>query len=335
MPLPKPIIPPPGTEPNKFDGLVSIIIPTFNCAKTLPKSIASLKAQTYRNTEIIVSDDASTDNTNEVIASLGVIYVRQEKNSGAAVARNAGAQAAKGGIFLFAEADGYYDEDYVEKILRHMNLPGVVGAINLGRKVWTDKDNVLVRHQNDLFEAIVRLVLAGKRGTGAWAFERKAFFKVGGYDPGCRIGQDVDLVQRLVAAGGKTTVGARSILYHMDPDNLRAYMRRAHRGAFNSGLYRARWHGMSSVSKKLIYLVKFTALALLPVYLFLAFAWHWAFALPFLGGIAYLVAEDQATFLGWRIGLARGDIATFLATPGLLYLRRLAIGIGRIKSFFK
>ncbi|MCZ7585557.1 MAG: hypothetical protein M5R36_20670 [Deltaproteobacteria bacterium] len=48
----------------------------------------------------------------------------------------------------------------------------------------------------------------------------------------------------------------------------------------------------------------------------------------------YLLGEDRTTLQAWFIGLGRGDIATFLSTPVLLYVRRLAIGLGRIRSFF-
>ena len=332
--LPKPLIPAPCTEFNRFDGLVSVIIATYNCASTLPKSIQSMKDQTYRNIEIIVSDDASTDNTQEVVAGLGVVYIHLSKNSGAAAARNEGARAARGEVLVFTEADGYYDADYIEKILRYMHLPGVAGAINLGREVWTDHNNVLTRLQNDQHEAAVRQVLRGKRGTGAWAFWREAFWKAGGYDAGLRIGQDVDLVRRLEMAGWKTTIGDRSVLHHKDPDNLRAYLKRAYKGTLNSGLFFSRWHGSKSRLGMAAYVMKFTGLVLLPLYLLLTIEWPAAFVPLFFIGIAYLLLEDQATFLGWRIGLERGDIATALATPGLLYLRRLAIGIGRIKTFF-
>ncbi|MBZ0272887.1 glycosyltransferase family 2 protein [bacterium] len=333
MKLPYPYIPPEDTPPNPDPGLVSIIIPTYNCAATLPRAIASLKAQTYPRTEIIVSDDASTDDTARVVCALGLTYLRQEKNAGAAVARNEGARAAKGDIFFFAEADGYYDADYVEKIVRHLHLPDVVGATNVGRRVWTDRDNVLVRHQNDLLEAAGDLVLAGKRGTGAWAFTRDAFFSVNGYDPVCRIGQDVDLVLRLLARGGRTVVGGRSTLYHKDPDTLRAYMRRAYRGALHSGVVAARWRGLSGGWQKLFYTIRFALIAALPLYAAGAFAWHPVFWLPFAAGIAYLIFEDRTTTRALYLTARRGDVATFIATPSLLYLRRLAIGWGRVNSF--
>jgi glycosyltransferase involved in cell wall biosynthesis len=329
----RPIIPKPDTPENPNRPFVSIIIPTFNCAATIGRSIESLQAQAYPNFEIIVSDDASTDETESVASEAGVKYVRLETNSGAAVARNTGVEHASGEIYLFAEADGYYEPGYVETLVRYMHLPGVVGAINLGRKVWTDRDTALVRHQNDIFAAAAQRVWEGKRGTGAWAFHSQPFHKAGGYDPECRIGQDMDLVNRLIAAGGKTVVGGFSTLHHKDPDTLVKYWQRARRGGFFSGRFQEKWKGGGFLSK-LIYLGKFAALAAAPAYLALAFLLYGSFAFLFLAAIAYLVLEDPTTTVGWGYSLKRGDLATFMLTPIFLYVRRLAIGSGRIASFF-
>ncbi len=333
--LPFPIIPEPGTPINTFNGLVSVIIPAYNCAPTLPVSIESLKGQTYNNLEIIVVDDASTDDTEKIIGSRDDIqFIRQPENRGAGAARNTGAKAAKGEVLLFAEADGYYDDDYVEKILRYLHVPEAWASINLGRKVWTDKNNVLVRHTNDLHEAACRLILDGKRGTGAWAFKREAFDKVNGYDPECKIGQDLDLVHRIIEAGGKTIIGARSILYHKDPDNLRAYMRRAYRGGFHSGRFRALWHKARGPFYKASYTARYILLASWPAYLLAGLFIHPAILLLFFAVPVYLLGEDKTTLKAWGIGFSRKDVPTILATPVLLWLRRLAIGYGRIRSFF-
>ena len=328
-----PLIPDPEIPANPFDGLISIIIPTFNCATTLPRSIESLQKQTYPNAEIIVVDDASTDETEQIVKDLPVRYLRLEHNSGAAVARNTGAKAALGEIFLFAEADGFYDPDYVELILRHMHLPGVVGAINLGRVVWTSRNSAITRHHNDLYSAAARRVWLGKRGTGAWAFHAAPFWEIGGYDPECRIGQDMDLVRRLFGAGGKTVVGGFSTLYHKDPDTLRKYWRRAYRGGYFSGRFQAKWRTNDKFKHKAFYVLKFLALAAAPLYLAAALLLHWTFAIPFAGVCAYLLTEDPTTTLAWSYSLRRLDIPTFFLTPFFLYYRRLAIGWGRVKSF--
>lgn len=70
---------------------VSVVIPTYNRENLLPETIESVLAQTYRDFEIIVIDDGSTDNTREVISAFPIRYFYQE-NQGAAAAQNKGAE---------------------------------------------------------------------------------------------------------------------------------------------------------------------------------------------------------------------------------------------------
>src|SRR5690349_21057547 len=84
--------PPPGP-------LVSVIMPTHNREALLPRAIKSVLDQTYRNLELFVIDDASTDNTPAVVRRFDdprLHYIRLEKNSRAAAARNVGIKASKG-----------------------------------------------------------------------------------------------------------------------------------------------------------------------------------------------------------------------------------------------
>jgi glycosyltransferase involved in cell wall biosynthesis len=92
------------------DGpLVSVIIPTYNYAGYLSRAIGSCLDQTYRNIEIIVVDDGSTDNTAAVAGGFGnkIVYVRQE-NKGVSAARNTGLGRAKGAFIAFLDADDIF-----------------------------------------------------------------------------------------------------------------------------------------------------------------------------------------------------------------------------------
>jgi glycosyltransferase involved in cell wall biosynthesis len=89
-------------------GLVSVIVPCFNGARTIRRALDSVRRQDYPAIEIIVVDDASTDETQEVLAQLAqadLRIVRLPQNIGAAVARNAGIDVARGEFIAFLDAD--------------------------------------------------------------------------------------------------------------------------------------------------------------------------------------------------------------------------------------
>jgi len=110
---------------------VSIIIPTYNREKLIIKALDSIFAQTFNDFEILIIDDASTDNTKEVIESLAnpkIKYFRLEKNSGQCVARNYGIKRASGEFIAFLDSD---DEWLPEKLGSQMDFFHN-GPVNLG-----------------------------------------------------------------------------------------------------------------------------------------------------------------------------------------------------------
>jgi glycosyltransferase involved in cell wall biosynthesis len=96
--------------------LVSVVIPNFNNSKYIGIAIASVLEQTYKNIEIIVIDDGSTDNSLDSIKSLeGQIKVIASTNNGAASARNLGINASNGSIIAFLDSDDIWDSKKIEK----------------------------------------------------------------------------------------------------------------------------------------------------------------------------------------------------------------------------
>ena len=96
--------------------LVSVIIPTYNRAHLIKRSAESVLNQTYKNLELIIVDDGSTDNTKEIIDSIKdnrIIYIYQ-KNQGASAARNTGIDAAKGKYIAFQDSDDVCHADKLE-----------------------------------------------------------------------------------------------------------------------------------------------------------------------------------------------------------------------------
>ena len=89
---------------------VSVVIPTFNRADTIGDSIKSVLEQTFKDFEVIVVDDGSTDGTESVVAAFGdsrIKYIMQD-NAGACAARNNGIRHANGEYIAFQDSDDYW-----------------------------------------------------------------------------------------------------------------------------------------------------------------------------------------------------------------------------------
>lgn len=104
--------------------LVSVIIPVHNVSSFLTETLDSITDQTYRNIEIMIVDDGSTDGSGEVCDKYAEkdkrIRVIHQKNGGLSAARNTGLDSITGDVVAFLDSDDAYCVDYIEKMLRAM-----------------------------------------------------------------------------------------------------------------------------------------------------------------------------------------------------------------------
>ena len=110
--------------------LVSVIVPVHNGERFLRASIGSVLAQSYRNIEIIATNDGSTDGSESVLRALSPdIRVIDQRNQGAAAARNAGIAVARGEFLAFLDCDDCWDADKLERQLAlHERYPEAVAS---------------------------------------------------------------------------------------------------------------------------------------------------------------------------------------------------------------
>jgi len=113
--------------------VVSVILPTYNRKDLVAKSIQSVLDQTYRDFELIIIDDASTDGTEEVIKEFSdprILFRKHTENKGGAVARNTGINAAKGAFIAFQDSDDVWLPDKLEKQMAVFdNSPASIGVV--------------------------------------------------------------------------------------------------------------------------------------------------------------------------------------------------------------
>jgi len=118
-------------------GLVSVIMPTYNCAKFIGETIESIQEQTYNNWELIIVDDCSTDNTKDVVDKFikldkRINYNCLKKNSGAAVARTTAMNLANGEYMAFCDSDDVWERDFLER---------AVGVLSIYKNKFSQSSN--------------------------------------------------------------------------------------------------------------------------------------------------------------------------------------------------
>ena len=113
---------------QSMNELVSIIMPSYNTADYIGESIKSVQAQVYSNWELIIVDDCSTDNTDDVVKPFlvdsRIRYLKNERNSGAAVSRNRALREAKGRWIAFLDSDDLWMPEKLEKQIGFMEKNG-------------------------------------------------------------------------------------------------------------------------------------------------------------------------------------------------------------------
>lgn len=183
----------------KRNKMVSIIVPTYNRAALVKRTIMSIINQTYQEIEIIVVDDGSTDDTEEVVLSIdydNLKYIKQV-NSGACVARNRGIKEAKGEVIAFLDSD---DEWYPEKLEMHMRhfdqCGGKVSVCNyMIEKNGEEKKGVPNGH-SDCF-TYDELLDHNYITTGSIIIDKEFLIQIGGFDTKMPRYQDWELVLRI------------------------------------------------------------------------------------------------------------------------------------------
>ncbi|HVZ67697.1 MAG TPA: glycosyltransferase [Patescibacteria group bacterium] len=188
---------------NPENPRVSVVIPAYNEGNFISPTLKSLLNQTYKNFELIVVDNSSTDNTSEVAASFGARVVKQHV-AGVAATRQAGFFEAKGEIIASTDADSIVPEDWVEKIVekyeKNKNMSAFGGLNYLYSGPVTAR--AAGRYIFPIFWRIDRIVSHGWNLVGFNMTARKsAFIKVGGFNSDLKMGEDIDLSQKLRTVG--------------------------------------------------------------------------------------------------------------------------------------
>jgi len=193
--------------------LVSVIIPAYNRAHTVAETVDSVRQQTYPNIEVIVIDDGSMDNTQEVLRKYGtrIRNIRQE-NAGQIAARNRGIQEAQGEIITFLDSDDLWLPTCVERHVRVLQKAPTEVPCSLvngwlhfasGRKMTSFQNSHLVSPYEEGLCLNMPDILATRFVMFCQfiAIRRESLHKVGGFDQDLEYMEDYALPLRLSLLG--------------------------------------------------------------------------------------------------------------------------------------
>ncbi len=218
----------PGNAPSDSIRL-SIIVPVHNNTRDLQECLATLRDQCGPDSEIIVVDDASMDETPSIAARSGARVLRLAKNSGPAAARNHGARHARGEILFFVDADVVIGSGVVERLLAAFQQHPSVAAIFGSYDATPRAEGIVSRYRNLLHHFVHQNgdAEALTFWAGCGAIRHAVFHEVGGFDerrfPRSSI-EDIELGHRLRVAGHRIRLDKTIQGTHLKRWNLASLM---------------------------------------------------------------------------------------------------------------
>lgn len=213
-------------------NIVSVIIPTYNRADTVKRSIMSVLDQSYQPIEVIVVDDGSTDHTAEVLASFGEgIRVIRQENRGPSAARNAGVVASVGKIVAFLDSDDTWEADKLERQVRLLERGGreVVCCVCNAELIskdgpWRTSFGVakVLSHLSEGYWINPAPIIASRfiLFNQVVAIRKEAFQRVGGFKEHMRLLEDHDLAFRLALIGPWAFISDPLVRKYNDEDGV-------------------------------------------------------------------------------------------------------------------
>lgn len=203
--------------------MVSVIIPVYNEEEDIEKCLASLSRQTFKDLEIIIVDDGSSDNSKIKIESVKSQFknlkLLEQNHKGAGAARNRGVEEAKGEILVFVDADMTFDNNFITSLIKPIKEGKTTGTFSK-EEYLMNKDNVWARCWN-----INRGFPATKMHSENYpdtqkvfrAILKSEFERAGGFNEKAGYNDDWSLSEKL---GEEAKVAPGAIFFHKNPGTL-------------------------------------------------------------------------------------------------------------------
>ena len=206
-------------EQHSKSPLVSVIVPTYNGAARIGKTLHSIIAQDYPNIEIIVVNDVSTDDTvgvaRRVLTEGGRPFkiIEREKNGGQSASRNTGFDAARGKYVIFFDHDDLAEKNFVSLLCNEAEKKGA-NVVFCGYRHYYEETNQYVNRPVRLSRQLpsaddyIKAWLTRKILSGVWCFIfKRSFLSEKGirFTEGCHVGEDTEFLLEALSVSDKTS----------------------------------------------------------------------------------------------------------------------------------
>jgi len=238
-----------------MEPLVSIVIPTLNSAKTIRKTLESIKLLNYSNVELIVVDGKSDDGTLDIVKEYKNVYnlrIVIEERRGRGVAYNRGVLESKGKYVAFLDSDATIaTPGWISDAVKVMEIDDKVAVVFT--KVYSPPDSTIMQKAIDTF------LCKGFTTANGAVYRRDAVLKVGGFNEKMNYLQEDELLHRLKKAGYTFYVNYSDYIYHYHRNSLRSYIKQNVEAAKGAKAYKAftgeKWIVKDSIMRLLTLLI--------------------------------------------------------------------------------
>jgi glycosyltransferase involved in cell wall biosynthesis len=218
-----------------MNKLVSVILPTYNGSPWIQRAIESVTSQSYRDLELLVVDDGSTDNTAVIVANMAqndsrIRYIKNDVNSGIQKTLNHGLKEAKGEYIARIDDDDYWvDTDKLQKQVDFLNNNPDHVLVGTGVIIVNEKGDELFRYLVPTTNESIQKRLLGKNCFvhSSVMFKNSAVMQFGGYSEGVeeKHFEDYDLWLKLGTIGKLANLPIYALQYTMREGSLSAVNR--------------------------------------------------------------------------------------------------------------
>lgn len=217
---------------EKRSSLVSIVIPAYNAEKTIADCLVAIQKQDWGpDSEVILVNDGSTDNTAAIAAAFPGVKVITTPNGGAARATNLGIEAARNDIVVSVDSDALLDQGWPQRVVPWFDDPQVGAVCGYVKCASTSLVGRVMGYHLEL-RMDRSPTYVGKFGSTNTAYRRSALLEVGMLDEQVKIGYDVDLTRNLRAAGYKLVREKSASCRHFSKDSLKSFCRQQYQFAY-------------------------------------------------------------------------------------------------------